>query len=208
MTRALLLAAGAGLLAWLWGGPLPSHSESRFSAHMLLHMGVVSVAAPVIALGMAGGRWDPTSRWPLLFSPLMASVLELVVVWGWHAPRFHHAARTDAVAFVFEQSSFLVAGLWLWLAALGGGAAREAHRTWSGVAALLFTSMHMTLLGALFALAPRPLYTSTHAGDVLADLHLGGGVMLLVGGVSYLAGGLWLSLHGLRARAPYRERAA
>ena len=47
----------------------------------------------------------------------------------------------------------------------------------------------MTLLGALFALTPRALYGH---GD-LFDQHLGGAIMLLVGGASYLMGGLWLT---------------
>lgn len=56
--------------------------------------------------------------------------------------------------------------------------------------------MHMTLLVALLALTPRPLYL--HAGGFsrltpLEDQHLGGAIMLIVGGVSYLAGGLWLT---------------
>jgi putative membrane protein len=54
----------------------------------------------------------------------------------------------------------------------------------------------MTLLGALFALASRPLFqhaaTAGEAG-VLADQHLGGAIMLIAGGASYLAGGLWLA---------------
>jgi putative membrane protein len=78
---------------------------------------------------------------------------------------------------------------------------------------LLFTSMHMTLLGALFALANRPLFR--HAPEsaavlaALADQHLGGSIMLLVGGVSYLAGGLWLTAVMLRSQAgPSHDRRA
>ena len=40
----------------------------------------------------------------------------------------------------------------------------------------------------------------------LADQHLGGAIMLLVGGVAYLAGGLWLTA-GLLRRVDYRRRA-
>jgi putative membrane protein len=65
----------------------------------------------------------------------------------------------------------------------------------------VFTSMHMTLLGALFALAKRPLFV--HAAEApaisaLDDQQLGGVIMLLVGGASYLAGGLWLTAAILR----------
>jgi putative membrane protein len=205
--RHLLLACGLILLAWLWAGPLPDATSSRFSAHMLLHMSVVSIAAPILALGVAGGPLDVARRWPTLLHPLLASVVELCVVWGWHAPALHAAARHHAGAFAAEQMSFLIAGLWLWLSAFGGERSSAGHRAWTGVAALLFTSMHMTLLGALFALAPRPLYGSAAIHGGLSDLHLGGSLMLLIGGASYLAGGLWLSVQGLRANASYTRRA-
>ncbi|HSQ13233.1 MAG TPA: cytochrome c oxidase assembly protein, partial [Candidatus Deferrimicrobium sp.] len=78
----------------------------------------------------------------------------------------------------------------------------------------LLTSMHMTLLGVLLALAPRPLFAhdtadATHALyslAALADQQLGGAIMLLVGGVAYLAGGLWLTA-GLLRSVDYRQRA-
>lgn len=199
MTRKVLLVAGVFILGALWVGPLPSWAQHHFSAHMLLHMGVVAVAAPLIAIGSAGETWDPARRWPALFNPIVASVFELVVVWAWHAPAFHSAARTHTEMLLLEQTSFLVAGLWLWLAACGGAGADRTQRAWTGVAGLLFTSIHMTLLGALFALTPRAIYRAHVDAGSLGDQHLGGSIMLLVGGASYLAGGLWLTLVGLRA---------
>ena len=76
-------------------------------------------------------------------------------------------------------------------------------RAAAGVVALLLTSMHMTLLGALLALSPRPLYAHAgHGPSALDEQHLGGAIMLGVGGVSYLAGGLWLSVRLLHLRGP------
>jgi putative membrane protein len=148
--------------------------------------------------------FDPARRFPALFAPIPASIVELVVVWAWHAPALHHAARHSAVGLVTEQGMFLASGLLVWIAALGGRARRSLARRGAGLVALLLTSMHMTLLGALLALAQRPLYA--HAGDFagltpLEDQHLGGAIMLLVGGVSYLAGGLWLTVELLRGSA-------
>jgi putative membrane protein len=163
---------------------------------MTMHMGVVAVAAPLIALGIGGGQLDPVRRTPQLFTPIPASVVELVVVWTWHAPALHHAARHDVAMLVLEQGMFLFTGLLVWLAAFGGETAPYGNRTAAGVVGLLLTSMHMTLLGALLALTPRPLFT--HSDELsrltpLEDQHLGGAIMLLVGGVSYLLGGLWLT---------------
>jgi putative membrane protein len=189
-------------LAAVWLGPLPLLAQRAFFAHMTMHMAVVAVAAPFLALALAGGRFDPARKAPRLFAPIQASVLELVIVWAWHTPALHHAARHHAAALIAEQGSFFLAGCFLWLAAFGGDRLDAQKRSAAGVVGLLLTAMHMTLLGALLALAPRPLYG--HPGGLsgltaLDDQHLGGAIMLLAGAVSYLSGGLWLTLRLLRA---------
>jgi putative membrane protein len=122
--------------------------------------------------------------------------LELIVVWAWHAPGLHAFARESHAGLVAEQGLFFASGLLVWTSACGGRAGKAATAG-AGVVALLLTSMHMTLLGALLALSPRPLYAhaggAASAGAMLAEQHLGGVIMLLVGGATYLAGGLWLS---------------
>jgi putative membrane protein len=200
MRRALLIV-GLLTLAAAWLGPLPQLARRAFFAHMVMHMGVVAVAAPLIAFGIAGGQFDPVRRAAALFAPIPASVAELVVVWAWHAPALHHAARHAMAGLAAEQGTFLLAGLFVWLSAFGGNARRSGSRRAAGVAGLLLTSMHMTLLGALLALTPRPLYHHTEGLIGLApldDQHLGGVIMLLVGGLSYLLGGLCLTAGLLR----------
>ena len=206
--------AGVAVLAAAWLGPLPALSDHAFSAHMLMHMSVVAVACPLLAAGIAGGRFDFTrpdagrtreAFWrAALCSPFVASALEFVIVWSWHAPGPHHLARHSDAWLVAEQGSFLLVGMLVWLTALGGGPARR-ERAAAGIGALLMTSMHMTLLGVLLALADRPLYAHGNADTVfglgaLQDQHLGGVVMLAFGGASYLAGALWLLAGLLRDR--------
>lgn len=206
MRRMLLIFGGLTLLA-MWSGTLAQLAAHAFFAHMTMHMGVVAVAAPVLALGIAGGDWDPVRRAPRLFSPVPASIFELIVVWAWHAPGLHHAARHSTIGLVIEQAMFLLSGLLVWLSCFGGPLPRQAGRSAAGVVGLLLTSMHMTLLGALLALAPRPLYDHAHAFSGLTpleDQHLGGAIMLLVGGISYLAGGLWLTV-GLLKRSALQD---
>lgn len=203
LPRRACLAAGLAVLAATWLGPLPQLAAHSFASHMLMHMGVVAVAAPLIAAGLARGPHDPVAHRPWLFPALPASALEFVVVWGWHAPALHHAARHTPGMLVLEQGSFLAVGLLVWLAAFGGEHARRRDRAGAGIAALLMTSMHMTLLGVLLAVADRPLYG--HHGDAafglgaLSDQQLGGVLMLVFGGVAYLAGALVL-LAGLLRR--------
>ncbi len=207
MRRAFLIT-GLLILGAIWLGPLPQLARRAFFAHMTMHMGVVAAAAPLISLGLAGGRFDPVRRAPAWFAPVPASVLELIVVWAWHAPAPHHAARHSTTGLVIEQGMFFLAGVFMWLSAFGGGAALRRSRAGAGIVGLLLTAMHMTLLGALLALTPRPLYAHAAAGPFgltpLEDQHLGGAIMLLAGGVSYLLGGLWLTV-GLLRDAPEPE---
>jgi putative membrane protein len=202
--RAACLGLGTMTLAALWLGPLPALAREAFAAHMTMHMGVVAVAAPLLARALAGAAIDPVRRVPVLFGPIVASVVELVVVWGWHAPTLHHVARHAASGLVLEQATFLLAGVLVWLSVLGGDPRRRPERAGAGIVALLLTSMHMTLLGALLALPARPLYPHTTGVAGLTpsqDQQLGGAIMLAVGGLVYLLGALALTAGLLKTRA-------
>lgn len=204
--RRCLLILGLLALAAAWLAPLPQVGRQTFWAHMTMHVLVVAVAAPLLALGVAGGKFDPVPKAPKLFAPIPASIVELIVVWAWHAPLLHHAARHSTTGLACEQGTFLLTGLVMWLSAFGGDPASAGSRRAAGIVGLLLTSMHMTLLGALLALAPRPLFDHAEHVSTLApldDQHLGGAIMLLVGGISYLAGGLWLTW-GLVRRPGFR----
>jgi putative membrane protein len=202
MTRPAFSLLGVTVLVAAWATLLVNREHPAFSAHMAVHMGIVVVAAPLLAAGLAGSLRDPVRRAPGLFSPLLASLLELAVVWVWHSPVLHELARRSTLALLAEQASFLITGLLLWISVLGGsGSARIGE----GIVALLLTAMHMTLLGALLALAPRAFYGSLHGNldwSALADQQVGGAIMILMGGASYLFGALWLSLRLLRYGRP------
>lgn len=192
--RRLALLTGLAVLAVIWLGPLLGPWRASFAAGMVAHMGVIAVAAPLIAIGLPE-RWRPGRSMPAAL-PVLASLLELIAVWGWHAPMMRAAAETSAAATIAEQATFLTAGVLLWSTSFAAPGQRT-HAA-AGAAALLLTSIHMTLLGALLALSPRPLYGGgevTCFGIVLdagQDQQMGGVIMLLVGAVVYLAGGLAL----------------
>ena len=201
MSPRLFGIAGALVLLLAWAGPLPGLVPTSFAAHMWLHMLVVGVAVPLLAAALAP-RLAITSALAL---PIVVSLLDFVVVWGWHAPALHHASRSAPLVLAMEQASFFAISLLVWLVALSGR--DRGNAALGGAMALFFTSMHMTLLGALLGLAPRPLYAGHHAGDgwlglsPLADQQMGGVVMLAIGGVVYLAGGLVLMARVLRRAA-------
>lgn len=195
MTRTARIGAGLGAalllgLVWLaplgdWMGTADSQMAGGFPAHMLRHMTLVALAAPLLVLALPGA-----ARW-LSVAPLAGAVLEFLIVWAWHLPALHALARTNAGWLVLEQAMFLGAGLAVWAGAIAGG------HPLAGAGSLLLTSMHMTLLGALFILARVPLY-----GGDLAAQQLGGMLMLGIGTPVYLLGGLWLSARALLPDQP------
>lgn len=168
------------------------------TGHMLGHMLAVAVAAPFLAWRSEAGADRGADGRTGQGAPLLIAALELVVVWSWHLPAARAAADGSTAVALVEQAMFLGVGFALWRSAL--------VRPAGGVAALLLTSMHMTLLGVLIGLAPRALYAgmAMHPAfglDALADQQLGGVVMLVIGGASYCLGGLWMLAGLLRYQA-------
>lgn len=202
--RYTMCMTGLSVFVMAWGIAARGHT---MTSHMVAHMAAIAIAAPLLASGIAGTCFDPAVRWPQLVSPLPMSLVELLVVWGWHVPAARAFATGSAAGLAFEQIMFAAAGLLLWSACLGMGTHHigRTARSAAGVIALLLTTMHMTLLGALITLAPRTLF-ATHGFtgfgmtlSSLGDQQLGGIVMLLIGGCSYLFGGLVLLFRLLRS---------
>ncbi|QCL97840.1 cytochrome c oxidase assembly protein [Agrobacterium tumefaciens] len=191
--KTIYLVTGLSVLVLLATLLAANFGSASFTSHMVIHMGIVAFAAPIIALSMTGSTYR--KKMPLVkrLTTMPASVIELVVVWFWHSPAIRAAADASFILSVSEQISFFAAGLLLWYVCLQPREGRLA-----GATGLLFTFMHMTLLGVLIALAPRPLYGE---GDVTcfgiplsatSDQQTGGVLMLVASAFSYLVGGLVL----------------
>ena len=196
LSARILIAVGAAVLVFAWAGPLPRLVPESFAAHMMLHMSVVGLGVPLVAIGLSA--FATGSGWlrDLRVGALAAGLVDLVVIWGWHAPALHHASRTEPLALAVEQLSFAAVTLVIWFVAFTGPALL-------GALSLFFTSMHMTLLGALLGLAPRSIYAghghhSAFGLDALQDQQAGGIIMLAIGGAVYLAGALVLAARVLR----------
>lgn len=186
--RAAFLAPGLALLALVWLLPL-DRLVPDFAAHMLRHMVLVALAAPLIVLGL------PRLAERLAVPPLAAALAEFVVVWAWHLPAAHALGRLKATGFAAEQASFLIVGLLVWAGCL------RRDQPLAGAGGLLLTSMHMTLLGALLVLAPRDIYAEIcGTAPDLSGQQVGGMLMLAIGTPVYLLAGLWLTGQALRER--------
>lgn len=184
---------GIVVLAGAWLGPLPQMAQERFAAHMVLHMTVIGLGAPLLALGLLARfrlrRGGATIG-------LAASLVDFAVIWLWHTPALHLATRTVGGAMALEQANFAGAALLLWIAALSAPPL-------AGAGALFLSAMHMVLLGALLSLAPRTLFAKLCGPgspfvDPLADQQLGGAIMIGIGSVVYFGGALALAAQALR----------
>lgn len=172
-----LLAALAVLLA-VWVLPL-AWWLGTFPAHMLRHAAVVAVA-PALLAPLLPPRGAP----PVL----LAAGAEFALAWGWHLPGPHLATLVSTLWLLAEQGSLLLGGLAVWWSAW-------AARPLGGAAALVATSMHMTMLGALLLLAGRALYPYCD----LDQQQVGAMLMLAIVCPVYLVGAL------LRARRALEE---
>lgn len=169
---------GVVLLAALWIGPLPELSRVSMTPAMVLHLGVVAIAPLLLAPRL------PFPAGPAAIAA--ATLVEAAVVWGWHLPAAHDWARLSRFGLLFEQGSFLFAGLLLWSAIRTAGSL-------GGAVALLATLMHMSLLGALIALAPEQIYAACGGGPLglspLEDQQLAG-TLMAAGAAVYLVAGI------------------
>jgi cytochrome c oxidase assembly factor CtaG len=195
-------AAGWLTLALALTSPLHALGEQMFTAHMVEHEILMAVSAPLIVLsrplafllfalpdparrGMAG-LWASSSRVRgLLRSGALATVIHGAVLWLWHVPTVFDAAVTHDGLHRLQHLSFFLSALWFWWTVLW--ASSRAAATWH----LFVTMMHMSVLGALMALAPRVLYSvqTSHAAAYgltpLEDQQLAGLLMWVPAGTVY-----------------------
>ena len=178
------LTASAALIS-----PLCALSVSLFSARIAQHMILLLVAAPLIALGWP--KWNVGAR-----TLWAASIAFMVALWVWHMPVPYEATFTSTFLYWSMHITLFGSGILLWRELVYHPARR------AGLALLvgLLTSTHMGLLGAVLALARRPLFvphfTTTQIWGLtpLQDQQLGGTLMWVPG----IALFLWVSIRSLR----------
>lgn len=174
-----LAVAGLGTVSLIEPGPL--------SLQMLLHLGVMNIVAPVIAL-MLRRRLDA------LGSILPAGFLQLIALWAWHAPVTQQIASASWLGQLALMATLGLAAIWFWSAVLGAA-------DWRALAALLLTGKLACLLGALLIFAPRDLYElpgltlafCVSGPSTVADQHLAGLLMITACPLSYLVTGVALA---------------
>jgi putative membrane protein len=196
-----------------WGGwvclgvalvsPIDVLAAELLWVHMVQHMVLMNLAAPLIVLGAPvrtllwalsaperqipgrTRRWlDRRARIPryLFWQPVSLWLLYAVVMWVWHLPRLYEAALRHDLVHDLQHLMFFAVSCLFWRVLFDPiGRLRMAQG--AAVLYLFLTSLHATVLGVFMALAPR-LWYPTYAGrtepwglTALGDQQLAGYIM-------------------------------
>jgi putative membrane protein len=210
------VALGVALIS-----PLHALSAVLFSAHMVQHLALMLVAAPLLVLGkpLMPFLWalPPSWRrqvgkvgkaawvqgiWHMLTAPVVAWTVHAVVLWMWHVPGLLQATLANNLIHAVQHFSFLGAALLFWWALLQG---RQGSMGYGAAVLWVFTTaMHSGILGALLVFAPTIWYPAYMETTVfwgltpLEDQQLAGLIMWVPAGMLYLLAALMLCAGWLR----------
>lgn len=204
--------------------PLEALSSALASAHMVQHVLLVLVAAPLVALAGPGSTVvrgaplvvrRPVGRWRrrlalgrvgrvLAGRPVALWLAHVGVLWAWHARVPYEAALRSEVLHGVEHLTFVATGVLFWQVVVGRPAWRRVPAG-PGVLLVFAMALQSVFLSALLTFSPDPWYgayadtTGAWGLSPLADQQLAGLIMWVPAGVVYLAAGLGLLVAWIRS---------
>jgi cytochrome c oxidase assembly factor CtaG len=202
-----------GLVA-LWaavGSPLAALDEELLSVHMVQHLLLSAVAAPLILLGapalplllglprgFVSSGLAPLLRWPpvrvlarVLGQPAVCWSVAMVVFIGWHTPAMFELGLGSEPWHAVEHASFLVSGLLFWWPVVQPWPSTATWPQWTVPLYLFLATLPCDALSAFLAFSDRvvyPAYLSAprHFGlSVLDDQAYAGALMWLSVTIAY-----------------------
>ena len=206
--RSAAFLGGLAVIAFALLSGIERYDTTLFSIHMVQHLILLLVAAPLIALAApvtqllraASPAWrrrivgflhsGPVGA---LGHPIVAWVTFTLVMWVSHfSPLFDVALENDFV-HATEHVAFLGAGLLFWWPVVAADPARRRLTYPVRALYLLLQMPPSSFLGMLITFATSPLYPhyatlgSPYGIDALADQQIAGGIMWLAGDVVFIA---------------------
>ncbi len=195
-----LFLLGAGTILFALLSPLDEiGDEYLFSAHMIQHLLLTLIAAPLMLMGTPAWLLRAPLRYPpvravarVLTHPIVAFATFNLVFMLWHLPGWYEAAlQSEAVHFV-EHASFFGTALLNWWPVLSPLAELPGLPPAGKILYLFLESIPSTVLGALITFSPDVLYPTYAAAPQLpgytaiADQQMAGLIMWMPGGMVYL----------------------
>ncbi|TRW96135.1 cytochrome c oxidase assembly protein [Candidatus Methylobacter oryzae] len=153
-----------------------------FSRHMIIHMALMTAAAPILALKL---RYLSSQQSASVSTLVAAIILQLALLFAWHSPPGIRLAMAGGHGgALLMQASLLFSALWFWLTIFS----QTGEHLWRSVIALLLTGKLFCLIAVLLVFAPRVLY-GLGAANIpieLADQQLAGLLMVTVCPLTYV----------------------
>jgi putative membrane protein len=199
-----VIALGAGLVVIVAAiGPWTDAAADRtLTAHMLQHVALTMVAAPLLVFGSRGvlrlfprgvGRALVRLGYPLVGWTAFAAVLL-----GTHFTGFYDYALEHTWAHGLEHGLYIVSAVWFWWPILG--------RRWRGGVPYLLAAMPVqAAIAVVLISSDRPFYAHYRS---LSDQHRAGALMWVLGSLVMAGALVWCAWDWLRAeerRAAARE---
>ncbi|MDP8971111.1 MAG: cytochrome c oxidase assembly protein, partial [Actinomycetota bacterium] len=203
-------AAGMATLVLALASPLAALSSALFAAHMVQHLLLMVVAAPLLVCGRPGipvmlalpvrtrravrrATSTPSIRAVSAWAshPVVVWLLAAVVLWAWHLPSLYQLALANDGVHAAEHASFLLTAALLWWLVVTRHRPRALVRP-AAVLLVFATALQSSALGAVLTFASAPLYP-IHAAAAAAwglaplqDQQLAGVIMWIPPGLVYL----------------------
>lgn len=208
--------AGLAVVAVALASPLDAFSEQLFWAHMIQHVLLLVVAAPLIVLAQPWIRlWralplatrrslgrslalGERTRWlravsRLLGSPWAGFVAFNGILLAWHAPPLFDAALRSPTLHALEHTLFFSTGVLFWKQVIDSPPLHARLSSVQRVAYLVGAMVVGWVLAIVLALAPHPLYDfyahqATRPGGIseLTDQQLAAGIMWVPGSITFV----------------------
>lgn len=206
-----LVAVGLALLS-----PIDTLSDDLLTVHMVQHLLLVSVAAPLFAasgigtLALRAASADVRNRYllPFLHSrvvsaltfPVVGWVAFAGVMWGSHFTTLYNAALLDDGVHAFEHLLYLAAACLFWWPLVSPDPLRWRLHPGAKLMALIAQMPPMSFLAVTIIGATAPLYaaylgrTDALGLDALTDQRIAGSLMWVTGDLALLIPGAYLLL--------------
>jgi cytochrome c oxidase assembly factor CtaG/ferredoxin len=211
--RLTAFLAGLAALLLAAASPLDAFAPFLLTVHMVQHLLITMVAAPLLVLGapqvpLLRGVPAPLVRVVLapflaapevrrvgraLTHPLVCLVAFVATTWLWHLPPLYERALRDPTWHAVEHASFLATAILFWWPVVRPWPSIARWPRWSTIPYLVVADLANTALSALLAFAEDVLYPTYAAAPrlgattALGDQSAAGALMWLVGSVGYLA---------------------
>lgn len=194
MRRSRFLIAGAVIVGIAVIGPVPALAHRYFWMHMVQHLLLTLVAAPLFALGapvtslIKATRGHTRQRVAALAQsrvvavathPLFTWTALAAVMWVTHFSPLYDAAVGNPLVHVLEHWLFLAAGVLFWMPVVGGERIARRPLRWPVRLAYLVAALPLqSFLGLAIYSTQRPLYESY---PDLSDQRMGALIMWIGG---------------------------